>query len=61
MANLFGLDVPNDGVTSKDFGILPGGNNQGHLIGWCHSVDFSSPSQCQNHENNKKMNKLAAR
>lgn len=58
-ANFIGLEQPNDAVVARDFGQLPGANNEGHLIGWCHISGYSSPNQCQNHENNQKMNSLA--
>jgi len=60
-ANFFGLDAPNDGVTSKDFSQLSYGNSQGHHKSWCHTDGMSAPFQNLDHTRNKLINSQAAR
>jgi len=60
-ANFFGLDSPNDGVTSRDYSQVPGGHNQGHFQSWCHTDGMSAPYQNLDHTRNKKINAEAAR
>lgn len=55
------LTDPDDGVTEQAWGQLPGGVNQGHKTGWCHSVGMRDPAQTLDSTRNTSMNANAAR
>jgi len=59
-ANFFGLDSPNDGVTSRDYSQLSSGNSQGHEKSWCHTDGLNAPFQNLDHNRNKLINSNAA-
>jgi hypothetical protein len=54
------LADPDDGVVEKAFAQLPGGVNQGHKTGWCHSVDMRDPAQYHDADRNATMDATAA-
>jgi hypothetical protein len=55
------LGDPEDGVTERDYGQLPGGNNRGHKTGWCHTSGMRDPAQTSDASRNADMNANAAR
>ncbi len=55
------LRDPDDGVVEKWAAQLPGGVNQGHKEGWCHSVNMREPAQYFDEERNAFMDQNAAR
>ncbi len=55
------LGDPEDGVTEKAYGQLPGGNNRGHKTGWCHTSGMRDPAQTTDSSRNSDMNANAAR
>ena len=55
------LGDPEDGVTEKAYGQLPGGNNRGHKTGWCHTSGMRDPAQTSDTARNSDMNTNAAR
>jgi hypothetical protein len=55
------LGDPEDGVTERAYGQLPGGNNRGHKIGWCHTSGMRDPAQTSDSSRNADMNANAAR
>jgi hypothetical protein len=50
------LDDPDDGTTEQWAGQLPGGVNQGHTMGQCHTGSMRDPSQSLDYSRNKEMN-----
>jgi hypothetical protein len=59
-ANLV-LSTPNDGVIEVARGQLPGANNMGNTVGWCHTTGMSDPAQYTDSARNAEMNTNAAR
>ncbi len=55
------LSDPEDGVTERAFGQLPGANNRGHKTGWCHTSSMRDPAQTSDSSRNADMNANAAR
>jgi hypothetical protein len=55
------LGDPEDGVTERAYGQLPGGNNRGHKTGWCHTSGMRDPAQTSDSVRNADMNANAAR
>lgn len=55
------LGDPEDGVTERDYGQLPGANNRGHKTGWCHTSSMRDPAQTSDSSRNADMNANAAR
>lgn len=55
------LGDPEDGVTERAYGQLPGGNNRGHKTGWCHTSGMRDPAQTSDSTRNADMNANAAR
>ena len=55
------LANPEDGTTEQFRGQLPGGNNMGHVTGWCHTTGMSEPAQYTDAARNFEMNLEAAR
>jgi hypothetical protein len=55
------LGDPEDGVTERAYGQLPGGNNRGHKTGWCHTSGMRDPAQTSDSSRNADMNANAAR
>ncbi|MDG1984921.1 MAG: hypothetical protein P8M11_10160 [Planctomycetota bacterium] len=55
------LANPEDGTTERSRGQLPGGHNEGHVSGWCHTILMADPDQCLDSANNAVMDSLAAR
>jgi hypothetical protein len=55
------LGDPEDGVTERAYGQLPGGNNRGHKTGWCHTSGMRDPAQTSDSARNADMNANAAR
>lgn len=55
------LGDPEDGVTERAFGQLPGANNRGHKTGWCHTANMRDPAQTSDAARNADMNANAAR
>ena len=55
------LADPEDGTTEQFRGQLPGGNNMGHVTGWCHTTGMSEPAQYTDASRNFEMNLEAAR
>jgi hypothetical protein len=55
------LGDPEDGVTERAYGQLPGGNNRGHKTGWCHTSGMRDPAQTSDSARNADMNVNAAR
>ena len=55
------LSDPEDGVTEKAKGQLPGGVNRGHKTGWCHTADMRDPSQTSDNSRNVEMVQAAAK
>lgn len=60
LTSLF-LTDPEDGTTEQSRGQLPGGNNRGHLVGWCHTTGMSDPPQATDLVRNIERNAEAAR
>lgn len=55
------LSDPDDGVVEKARGQLPGGNSEGHAVGWCHTTGMSDPAQYTDAQRNAEMDAEAAR
>lgn len=55
------LSDPDDGVTERAYGQLPGANNRGHKTGWCHTTSMRDPGQTTDSARNADMNANAAR
>jgi hypothetical protein len=55
------LSDPDDGVTERAYGQLPGANNRGHKTGWCHTSGMRDPAQTSDSARNADMNANAAR
>jgi hypothetical protein len=55
------LTDPEDGTVEKFRGELPGGNNMGHVTGWCHTTGMSNPASYTDHTRNQAMDAAAAR
>lgn len=55
------LGDPEDGVTERAYGQLPGANNRGHKTGWCHTSGMRDPAQTSDSSRNADMNANAAR
>lgn len=55
------LGDPEDGVTERAYGQLPGANNRGHKTGWCHTGSMRDPAQTSDSARNFDMNANAAR
>jgi len=55
------LGDPEDGVTERAYGQLPGANNRGHKTGWCHTANMRDPAQTSDSARNADMNANAAR
>jgi hypothetical protein len=55
------LTDPEDGTVEKTRGELPGGNNMGHVTGWCHTTGMSNPASYTDHARNLSMDGAAAR
>ncbi|MEM9802076.1 MAG: choice-of-anchor X domain-containing protein [Planctomycetota bacterium] len=55
------LSNPEDGTTERSRGQLPGGNNMGHVTGWCHTTGMSDPPQYDDGSRNAVMDAAAAR
>ncbi len=55
------LGDPEDGVTEKAYGQLPGAFNLGHKTGWCHTSGMRDPAQTTDASRNSNMNANAAR
>lgn len=55
------LSNPEDGTTERSRGQLPGGQNMGHVTGWCHTTGMSDPPQYRDGSRNDVMNAEAAR
>lgn len=55
------LTDPEDGTVEQFRGQLPGANNMGHVIGWCHTTGMSNPANYTDHARNQAMNATAAR
>jgi len=60
LTDLFLAD-PNDGTVERFRGQLPGGNNQGHRTGWCHTTGMSDPPNYTDSSRNAEMDAQAAR
>lgn len=55
------LSNPEDGTTEREAGQLAGGNNMGHVTGWCHTTLMSQPAQYRDGARNAILDALAAR
>jgi len=55
------LSDPEDGTVEKLRAELPGGNNMGHVTGWCHTTGMSNPANYTDHARNQAMNAAAGR
>jgi len=55
------LSDPEDGTVERARGILPGGNDMGHTLGWCHTTGMSEPANYQNAARNAELDAQAAR
>ncbi len=55
------LADPEDGTVEKARGELPGGNNLGHTLGWCHTTGMSNPASYTDHARNQALDAAAAR
>ena len=55
------LSNPEDGTTERSRGQLPGGQNMGHVTGWCHTSGMSDPAQSTDGSRNVVLNAEAAR
>lgn len=55
------LSSPEDGTVEQARGQLPGANNMGHTLGWCHTTGMSNPAGYTDHVRNQAMNANAAR
>lgn len=60
LTSLF-LTDPEDGTVEKFRGQLPGGNDMGHVAGWCHTTGMSYPANYTDHVRNQAMDAAAAR
>lgn len=49
------LGDPDDGAVAREKGQLPGGWNQGHKEGWCHSSNMRDPHQATDSNRNEIM------
>jgi hypothetical protein len=54
------LSDPEDGIVEQTRGQLPGGVNQGHSVGWCHTANMNEPAQTTDRDRNSNMNVNAA-
>jgi pre-peptidase len=54
------LTDPDDGVVEYAWAQLPGGVNQGHKYGWCHSANMREPAQTTDSARNSSMSSNAA-
>ncbi len=52
---------PEDGTVEKTRAELPGGNNMGHVVGWCHTTGMTNPANYTDHARNLAMDAAAAR
>jgi len=57
----FFLQDPEDGVVEDVHGQLPGGNDEGLTLGWCHTTGMSEPPAYTDAARNAEMDALAAR
>ncbi|HUR28607.1 MAG TPA: conditioned medium factor, partial [Planctomycetota bacterium] len=55
------LTNPEDGTVEKMRSELAGGNNMGHVVGWCHTTGMTNPASYTDHTRNLAMNAAAAR
>ncbi|MEM1453032.1 MAG: choice-of-anchor X domain-containing protein [Planctomycetota bacterium] len=55
------LSNPEDGTTERSRGQLPGGQNMGHVTGWCHTTGMSDPPQYRDGARNAVLDAEAAR
>ncbi|MEY2745281.1 MAG: hypothetical protein RL112_323 [Planctomycetota bacterium] len=55
------LSDPEDGTVERARGVLPGGNDMGHVLGWCHTTGMSEPANYQDAARNAEMDAQAAR
>ena len=55
------LTDPEDGTVEKVRSELPGGNNMGHTVGWCHTTGMSNPANYTDGARNVLLNAAAAR
>jgi hypothetical protein len=55
------LTHPDDGTVEKIHGELPGGNNLGHTVGWCHTTGMTNPASYTDHTRNLAMDAAASR
>ncbi len=55
------LTDPEDGTVEQFRGQLPGANNMGHVVGWCHTTGMSNPANYTDASRNQAMNAAAAR
>jgi len=55
------LDNPNDGVVERTRGQLSGGNDEGHVSGWCHSTGMDNPPNYRDASRNAFMDAAASR
>ena len=55
------LTDPEDGTVEKIRAELPGGNNLGHTLGWCHTTGMSNPASYTDHTRNHAMDAAASR
>jgi pimeloyl-ACP methyl ester carboxylesterase len=60
LTSLF-LTDPEDGTVEKFRSELPGGNNLGHVVGWCHTTGMSNPANYTDHARNLSMDAAAGR
>ena len=55
------LTDPEDGTVERFRSELPGANNMGHVVGWCHTTGMSYPANYTDATRNADMNVNAAR
>lgn len=55
------LSNPEDGTTERSRGQLPGGQNMGHVTGWCHTTGMTDPPQYNDSSRNAVLDAQAAR
>ncbi len=55
------LSDPEDGTVEQFRGELPGGNDMGHVTGWCHTTGMSNPANYLDSSRNVQMDAAAAR
>lgn len=55
------LTDPEDGTVEQFRCQLPGANNMGHVVGWCHTTGMSNPANYTDHARNQALNAAAAR